>query len=69
MFDEYTTSPVNNQNPKFLNEQAYDLGKHSLKSYEKTDEKGRVTRGRIVFKNGTFYEGQWLNNLRDGSGM
>ena len=32
------------------------------------DAIGHITRGRITLKNGAVYEGQWLNNMRDGSG-
>jgi len=36
--------------------------------HEQPDENGRVLRGRVTLKNGAIYEGQWLNNLRDGAG-
>ena len=39
-----------------------------MQQEEYEDENGRVTRGRITLKNGAVYEGQWLNNLRDGAG-
>jgi len=35
---------------------------------EEVDEVGRVTRGPQKMKNGATYNGQWLNEMRDGYG-
>ena len=32
------------------------------------DAYGRIKKGPITMKNGATYDGQWLNNMRDGVG-
>jgi len=32
------------------------------------DAYGRIKKGPITMKNGATYDGQWLNNMRDGLG-